>query len=123
MTDDGTVILAAPGRGRQPPLVELEAPIAAAGPDAVIWQAWLDDLDTLRRFEALIYCRGPDQCAYWLGAISSTGHGKFRAGSRARARWGNRARRAEPDRDRARIRLPSPPRHHRGTLGRPGDPA
>jgi hypothetical protein len=37
-----------------------------------------------RRFEALTYRRGPKQCAYWLGAISSTGHGKFRAGSRAR---------------------------------------
>ena len=49
-----------------------------------MWQAWLTDPDTRRRFEALAYRRGPDQCAYWLGAISSTGHGKFRAGSRAR---------------------------------------
>jgi hypothetical protein len=68
------------------PFVELAAPIAVAGVDAAMWQAWLGDPDTLRRFEALVYRRGPDQCAWWLGAISSTGHGKFRAGSRARAR-------------------------------------
>jgi hypothetical protein len=34
----------------------------------------------------LVHQRGPDQCAFWVGAISSTGHGKFRAGSRARTR-------------------------------------
>ena len=68
----------------QVPLVEFAAPIAAAGVDAAMWQAWLDDPDTLRRFEARMYWRGPDRCAYWLGALSSTGHGKFRAGSRAR---------------------------------------
>jgi HNH endonuclease len=71
--------------GGQQPLVELTARAAAAEVDAAIWQAWLADPDTRRRFEALVYRRGPDQCAYWLGAISSTGHGKFRAGSRARA--------------------------------------
>jgi hypothetical protein len=72
--------------GGQVPLVELAAPIATAGIDAATWQAWLADPDTLRRFESLVYRRGPDQCAFWVGAISSTGHGKFRAGSRARAR-------------------------------------
>jgi len=51
-----------------------------------MWLTWLADEDTRRRYEALVYRRGPEQCAYWLGAISSTGHGKFRAGSRARAR-------------------------------------
>jgi hypothetical protein len=73
------------GPGGQVPLVELDAPITIAGVDAAMWQAWLDDPDTLRRFEALVYRRGPDRCAYWVGALSSTGHGKFRAGSRARA--------------------------------------
>jgi hypothetical protein len=68
------------------PLVELATPIAAAGVDAAMWQAWLDDPDTRRRFDALVYRRGPGQCAYWTGAISSTGHGKFRAGSRAQAK-------------------------------------
>ena len=70
------------------PLVELAAPVTPAQVDAAMWQAWLADPDTRRRFEALVYRRGPGQCAYWLGAISSTGHGKFRAGSRARARAG-----------------------------------
>jgi hypothetical protein len=72
--------------GAQAALLELPAPIAANGVDAATWQAWLDDPDTRRRFDALVYRRGPDQCAFWLGAVSSTGHGKFRAGSRARAR-------------------------------------
>jgi hypothetical protein len=72
----------------QVPLLELAAPIAAATVDAATWRAWLADRDTLRRFEALVYRRGAGQCAYWIGAISSTGHGKFRAGSRARARPG-----------------------------------
>lgn len=71
---------------RQMPLVELAAPIAAAEVDAAMWQAWLADPDTRRRYEALVYRQGPGRCAFWLGAISSTGHGKFRAGSRARAR-------------------------------------
>jgi hypothetical protein len=75
----------ATGQGTQPPLMELAAR-AAAQAGAEMWRAWLADPDTRRRFEALVYRQGPDQCAYWLGAISSTGHGKFRAGSRARAR-------------------------------------
>lgn len=56
--------------------------------DAGTWLAWLADPDTRRRFEARVHRRGPEQCGYWLGAISSTGHGKFRAGSRARTRPG-----------------------------------
>jgi len=72
--------------GGQQPLVELTARAAAAEVDAGMWLAWLADPDMRRRFEALVYRRGPDQCAYWLGAVSSTGHGKFRAGPRARAR-------------------------------------
>jgi hypothetical protein len=67
------------------PLVELAAPVTAAEVNAVMWQAWLADSETRRRWEALVYWRGPDRCAYWVGAISSTGHGKFRAGSRSRA--------------------------------------
>ena len=71
----------------QRPLLELAALCAAtAQPDAGMWLTWLADEDTRRRYEALVYRRGPGQCAFWLGAISSTGHGKFRAGSRARAR-------------------------------------
>jgi hypothetical protein len=72
----------------QAPLIELAAPVGPAEVDTVMWQAWLADQDTRRRFDALVYWRGPDRCAYWLGAISSTGHGKFRAGSRAQVRAG-----------------------------------
>ena len=72
--------------GGQQPLMGLATRAAAAAVDAEMWQAWLADLDTRRRFETLVYRRGHDHCAFWLGAISSTGHGKFRAGSRARAR-------------------------------------
>jgi len=79
---------ASASRSGQVPLMELAAPVTAAEVDAAMWQAWLADPDTRRRFEALVHRRGPGQCAYWLGAISSTGHGKFRAGSRARARAG-----------------------------------
>jgi hypothetical protein len=77
-------------QGGQVPLLELAAPVTAAAVDVAMWQAWLADPDTLRRFEALVYRRG-DGCAYWLGAISSTGHGKFRAGSRAQARTWTRS--------------------------------
>ena len=71
----------------QRPLLELAALGAAtAQADAGMWLTWLADPDTRRRYEALVYRRGPGQCAYWLGALSSTGHGKFRAGSRARSR-------------------------------------
>ena len=71
----------------QRPLLELAALGAAtAQADAGMWLTWLADPDTRQRYEALVYRRGPGQCAYWLGALSSTGHGKFRAGSRARAR-------------------------------------
>ena len=76
-----------PGAGRQPLLVDVSgAPLMQGGPapGAALWSAWLEDPDTRDRFEALTWRRGPGRCAYWLGAISSTGHGKFRAGSRAR---------------------------------------
>ena len=75
------------GQDGQRPLLELAALSAAsAQADAGMWLAWLADEDTRRRYEALVYRRGAEQCAYWVGAISSTGHGKFRAGSRAQAR-------------------------------------
>ena len=73
-------------RDGQQILVPSPARAVAARIDPELWLAWLADPDTRRRYEALVYRRGPGRCAYWLGAISSTGHGKFRAGSRARAR-------------------------------------
>lgn len=96
--------------------MQFPPPVTAAEVSPELWQAWLDDLDTRRRFEALVHRRDSDQCAYWLGAISSTGHGKFRAGSRAQAR--------------AETRLATPSRivtahvfayHlHRGVIAAPG---
>lgn len=48
----------------------------------VPWALLAADAATVERYRAKVYDRGPDQCAYWLGAISSSGHGKLRAGSR-----------------------------------------
>jgi hypothetical protein len=47
-----------------------------------VWDALLAHQPTRDRFDACVYQRGPDQCWYWLGPISDTGHGKFRAGTR-----------------------------------------
>ena len=71
-------------RDGQQTLVTSPARAVAARIDPELWLAWLADPDTQRRYEALVYRQGPKQCAFWLGAISSTGHGKFRAGSRGR---------------------------------------
>ncbi|MFM9735192.1 hypothetical protein [Streptomyces niveiscabiei] len=49
---------------------------------SVPWAALAADPDTVQRYRAKVYDRGPDRCAYWLGAISDSGHGKLRAGSR-----------------------------------------
>ncbi|WP_264888781.1 hypothetical protein [Dietzia sp. NCCP-2495] len=48
---------------------------------AKLWRVWLSDPATRQRFEAKRYRRGSDQCWPWIGAISSTGHGSFRAAS------------------------------------------
>ena len=48
---------------------------------AELWRAWLSDEDVVARFEAKRYARSAHQCAPWLGAVSSTGHGSFRAAS------------------------------------------
>ena len=48
---------------------------------ATLWRLWLTDPATRHRFEAKRYRRGDDQCWPWIGAISSTGHGSFRAAS------------------------------------------
>lgn len=48
---------------------------------ATLWRVWLADPATRQRFENKRYRRGPDQCWPWIGAISSTGHGSFRAAS------------------------------------------
>lgn len=96
---ESTPILATPGNSSP----TLEAPMTAAlfprpvGTDtqqlsllgdprpvrtpAALWRVWLTDPATRHRFENKRYRRGPDQCWPWIGAISSTGHGSFRAAS------------------------------------------
>ncbi|MFE9247180.1 hypothetical protein [Nocardiopsis sp. NPDC006938] len=49
---------------------------------AAQWQQWVDDAALVARYRAGIYWRGETACAYWLSTISSTGHAKFRLGSR-----------------------------------------
>lgn len=44
------------------------------------WARWLADPAVQRRYRGAVYAEGPGD-AWWLGAISSTGHGKFRVGA------------------------------------------
>ncbi|MFC9553644.1 hypothetical protein ACFTWF_22585 [Rhodococcus sp. NPDC056960] len=46
-----------------------------------LWRSWLDDSAVVARFEAKTYRRPGDRCTVWLGSVSSTGHGSFRAAS------------------------------------------
>ncbi|GAB2900950.1 hypothetical protein GCM10027074_78330 [Streptomyces deserti] len=48
---------------------------------AELWRAWLKNEDVVARFEAKRYVRSTDRCWPWRGAVSSTGHGSFRAAS------------------------------------------
>lgn len=48
----------------------------------VPWAALAADAATVKRYRDKVYDRGPEKCAFYLGAISSSGHGKLRAGSR-----------------------------------------
>jgi hypothetical protein len=50
---------------------------------AQVWAELTTHEPTRRRYLARMYRRDPALCWYWLGAISDTGHGKLRAGSRA----------------------------------------
>jgi hypothetical protein len=45
------------------------------------WRSWLDDPAVVARFEAKRYKRANSLCWVWIGAVSSTGHGSFRAAS------------------------------------------
>ncbi|MCX4707161.1 hypothetical protein [Streptomyces sp. NBC_01373] len=52
-------------------------------PPEVPWEALAGDPATMARYEAKVYRGGgPDAHHWWLGAISDSGHGKLRAGSR-----------------------------------------
>ena len=50
-----------------------------------LWEALAADQDARARYYGKVYWRGPGQCAYFLGALSSGGHGRFRAGTRRAA--------------------------------------
>jgi hypothetical protein len=45
------------------------------------WRSWLDDPMVVARFEAKRYKRPHGLCWVWIGAVSSTRHGSFRAAS------------------------------------------
>jgi hypothetical protein len=45
------------------------------------WESWLKDPIIVARFEAKRYKRRNGLCWPWIGGVSSTGHGSFRAAS------------------------------------------
>jgi hypothetical protein len=50
---------------------------------ADLWRAFLADPATIERYHSKVYRRPGPGCWYWLGAISSAGHGRLRCGTRA----------------------------------------
>jgi hypothetical protein len=48
-----------------------------------LWVALLDDAKSRARVHEKVYRRGPGQCHYWLGALTSSGHGRVRLRVRA----------------------------------------
>lgn len=68
----------APARGEQLSLLGHPTPIRLP---ADLWLSWLTDETIVARFKAKCYVRSAGQCWPWLGAVSSTGHGSFRAAS------------------------------------------
>nr|WP_244415106.1 HNH endonuclease [Streptomyces hygroscopicus] len=48
---------------------------------AELWLSWLNNTAIVTRFEVKRHRRLEGQCWLWLGAVSSTGHGSFRAAS------------------------------------------
>jgi hypothetical protein len=47
-----------------------------------LWVALAQDEEARGRYYGKVYWRGPGRCAYFLGALSSGGYGRFRAGTR-----------------------------------------
>ena len=43
-----------------------------------LWAALLDDAKSRARVHEKVYRRGSGQCHYWLGALTSSGHGRVR---------------------------------------------
>jgi hypothetical protein len=48
-----------------------------------LWRALLADPETIERYHSKVYRRPGPGCWYWLGPISSSGHGRLRCGTRA----------------------------------------
>jgi hypothetical protein len=48
-----------------------------------VWAALLADAKARARVHEKVYRRGPGQCHYWLGALTSSGHGRVRLDVRA----------------------------------------
>jgi hypothetical protein len=46
-----------------------------------LWAALAEDEEARARYYNKVYWREAGQCAYFLGALSSSGHGRFRAGT------------------------------------------
>ncbi|WP_234552569.1 MULTISPECIES: hypothetical protein [Rhodococcus] len=46
-----------------------------------LWRSWLDNPAVVSRFESKRFRRRREQCWPWIGGVSSTGHGSFRAAS------------------------------------------
>ncbi len=67
-----------PERGEQLTLLGEARPVRIP---ADLWQRWLTDHRIVERFEAKRYVRDDDACWPWIGAVSSTGHGSYRADS------------------------------------------
>ena len=49
-----------------------------------LWRSWLDDPAVVSRFESKRFRRRRHQCWPWIGGVSSTGHGSYRAASLSR---------------------------------------
>jgi hypothetical protein len=47
-----------------------------------LWAALAEDEAARARYCGKVYWRGPGRCAFFVGALSSGGHGRFRAGTR-----------------------------------------
>ncbi|ELB92782.1 hypothetical protein Rwratislav_12368 [Rhodococcus wratislaviensis IFP 2016] len=79
-------LLPLPGMPSPTPTPALEQLVLIGAPQPIrvperLWRTWLDDPVVVARFEAKRYRRSDNLCAPWLGGVSSTGHGSFRAAS------------------------------------------
>lgn len=74
-----------PDRGEQLALLGERRPVRVP---ADWWRAWLSDPAVVDRFERKRYRRDEEACWPFIGAISSTGHGSFRAASVGQERRG-----------------------------------